>query len=282
MGFAYNTDIKVTAQHKISSSITEASGSAVDKVKALEAYYFTMNSLGQEFGWDRPEDHGGIVPRRIGLISQELMAVEPSLVRVMDWLGEDEDYYWIDYEALNALLIEAMKELNQRADAVKTQLGMSVDTYPSPAETTNFSPNYTIQSLTVDPVAGEEGNISTWTLTVDGAYQGLKIPFGLFGDVTWSDLSVPLDENGHPTNVLFPIDLDDERFADYDANADGFARGIFTFGAGENTAQVKIKYTLDNMTEPTETLTMKLMSPDSYNLPVDTSFTATATISDPS
>lgn len=283
MGFAYKKDIKWTAQHKTSASITPMQGSAVDKVKALETYYFTMNELGQHFGWDRPEDNGGVVPRRIGLISQELQAVEPSLVRVMDWLDSEEDYYWIDYEALNGLLLEAIKELNQRADAVKTQLGMSVDTYPTPAETTSFSPNVTVQSLTVDPVNGEEGNVSTWTLVVDGAYPGLKIPFGLFGDVTWDDLDVTIDEEGYPSSMLVKPDVNSEgaQAINYDPSVDGFARGIFSFDGTQNWCQVKIAYKLDNMTEPTETLTMKLMTPDSYGNPVN-QLTASATISDPS
>ena len=283
MGFAYKQDIKWSAQHKTSAGITPMQGSAVDKVKTLEAYYFTMNELGQEFGWDRAVDNGGVVPRRIGLISQELQAVEPSLVRVMDWLDTEEDYYWIDYEALNGLLLEAIKELNQRADAVKTQLGMSVDTYPTPAETTSFSPNVTVQSLTVDPVNGEEGNVSTWTLTVDGAYPGLKIPFGLFGDVTWDDLDVSLDEEGYPSSMLVKPDVNSEgaQAVNYDPSVDGFARGIFAFDGTQNWCQVRIAYKLDNMTEPTETLTMKLMTPDSYGNPVN-QLTASATISDPS
>ena len=282
MGFAYKSDIKWSAQHKVAQSITSMQGSAIDKVKALEAYYFTMNSLGQEFGWDRAEDNGGVVPRKIGLISQELMAIEPSLVRVMDWLDTDEDYYWIDYEALNGLLLEAVKELNQRADVVKTQLGLPIDTYPSPVETTEFNPNATVQTLSVDPVNGVEGNISTWTLTVDGAYQGLKIGFSLYGDVTWDDLDVTLDENEHPSSFLSKnINQELPEGETYDPSVEGFARGVFTFDGTSNTAQVSLKYALDNMVEPTESLIMKTHTIDSFGR-TQPELTATATISDPS
>ena len=282
MGFAYKTDLITSAQHKLAEAITPMQGSAVDKVKALEAYYFTFNEIAHNFGIDHPDVYP-VAPRRVGLISDELQAVEPSLVRVMDWLDTDEEYYWVDYESLNALLLEAMKELNQRADAIKTRLGLPVDTYPTPVETTGFSPNVTVQSLTVDPFQGVEGNISTWTLTVDGAYQGLRIAFGLFGDVTWDDIDVTLDENGHPSSMLCKPDVNDEgaQAAGYDPAVDGFARGIFAFDGTKNWCQVKIAYKLDNMTEPTETLTMKLMTPDSYGNAVP-EITASATISDPS
>ena len=63
-------------------------GSAVDKVKALQAYYFYYNEAGNLQGFDRPEDVGP-APRHLGLIAQELQAVEPSLVRPMTWLGDD-------------------------------------------------------------------------------------------------------------------------------------------------------------------------------------------------
>ena len=113
--WAERTDIKEAAQYRLSNSIAEATGSAVAKVKQLESYYFYFNEDGKAFGFDRPEDSpNGIQPKRIGLIAQELMAIEPSLVRKMDWLDlgpEDPEYYWVDYDAMYVLILDAMNEL---------------------------------------------------------------------------------------------------------------------------------------------------------------------------
>jgi len=99
---------------------------ALAKVKQMEAYYFYSNDLADYFGYDRVEE-GEQKPRRIGLIAQELEAIEPNLVERLEHLPTDEGqdgYYTINYAHLNALLIEAMKELDVRAEVVKTQLGL--------------------------------------------------------------------------------------------------------------------------------------------------------------
>ena len=93
-------------------------GSALAKVRQLESYYFHFNELGKAFGFGHVED-GGAEIRNIGLIAQELAAIEPSLVKPMDdeWTTyEDDTYYWVDYEALNVLCLDALNELNVKAD----------------------------------------------------------------------------------------------------------------------------------------------------------------------
>ena len=100
--------------------------SALAKVKQMESYYFYSNDLADRFGYDRVAE-GEQKPRRIGLIAQELMAIEPNLVEVLHHLPTDEGqdgYYTINYEHLNALLIEAMKELEARAAIAETQAGL--------------------------------------------------------------------------------------------------------------------------------------------------------------
>ena len=99
---------------------------ALAKVRQMEAYYFYSNEKADEFGYDRVEE-GEQKPRRIGLIAQELMAIEPNLVERLDHLPTDEGedgYYTINYEFLNALLIEAMKELEARAAIAESQAGL--------------------------------------------------------------------------------------------------------------------------------------------------------------
>ena len=99
---------------------------ALAKVKQMETYYFYSNDLADRFGYDRVEE-GEQKPRRIGLIAQELSAIEPNLVEILEHLPKDEGeggYYTINYEHLNALLIEAMKELEARAEVAATQAGL--------------------------------------------------------------------------------------------------------------------------------------------------------------
>ena len=99
---------------------------ALAKVKQMESYYFYSNDLADEFGYDRVEEDEQ-KPRRIGLIAQELAAIEPNLVERLEHLPTDEGedgYYTINYAHLNALLIEAMKELEARAVIAETQAGL--------------------------------------------------------------------------------------------------------------------------------------------------------------
>ena len=275
---AYFQDIKPLAQWALSDSIDNPMGSAMAKVRQLESYYFYMNSLGQEFGWDRAEDHGGIVPRRIGLISQELQAVEPSLVRVMDWLDTDEDYYWVDYEALNALLLDALNELNVRADAIKQQLGMSVtEQYANPqgipAQPTNLP---ALVSLSATPVNGTEGSQVTWTVTAQNAYEGMRVFFKLGGNCNIDDITPGEGLSLWNVNAHITAGNDIEG---YDPDVNGWARGHFVFGADTQTATFVMNYVNDNTIEGTETITMTLVE-DARFPNYDGSISATATVSD--
>jgi len=295
--FAYRMDILPAAQHRLANSIAEPTGSAVDKIKQLEAYYFYYNELGNDWGFDQPGiDYPEILdenvyangkPKRLGLIAQELQAVEPSLVRPMTWLGADaagegQDYYWIDYDALYILCLDAINELNARAEAAKAALGITpAETYPARPTSTTTSTPPSNWNLTVTPTTGPEGSQSVWTLTADGVADGTIVGFKLdgscnFKDITCSDPNVKLltyseeevwgtDENGE---VIWE---------DYDPTEQGWAAGIFTFSGGQ--AQVTLDYVLDDEIEGPETIIMTLRSPSSSRHNV-TPVSATATITD--
>lgn len=283
-GFAYGSDIQPAAQHVFSTSITYPTGSAVDKIKSLETYYFYMNQLGQDFGWDRPEDNGGQVPRKIGLIAQELALVEPSLVRVMDWLETDEDYYWVDYEALYVLCLDAINELNARAEAVKAQLGMAAETYPSAVVTTTVAASPSNHQLSVTPTVAPEGTSSVWTLTADNMPDGTVVGFKLFGTANISDITAA-ESVGLNTWSQESIDAELARaetegyvgLSKYDPDVDGWGFGKFEFLNGQ--AQVTLNYVLDNEAEGDETIIMKLMPMDSNKKGVP-ELSATATLTD--
>ena len=275
--WAYPIDIKPAAQHITSTSISEPTGSAVTKIKALEAYYFYTNSLAQTFGWDRPEDVGSVPPRRLGLIAQELQLVEPSLVRVMDWLESDEDYYWIDYEALYVLCLDAINELNARAEAAKVALNITpAETYPARVSTTTLVPSASNFQLSVTPTVSAEGSQSVWTLTADNAPDGLCVGFKISGDCNQNDITCSDDA------VLF-YTLDETEYIAgdddvFDPIVEGFAYGIFTFLNG--TAQVTLDYVLDTEAEGDETIIMTMKPGDSKGGPGPVNVSATATITD--
>ena len=291
-GWAFPTDIGPAAQWRLSSSISLPTGSAVDKVKALQAYYFYYNEAAHVQGFDRPDDVG-TAPKRLGLIAQELQAVEPSLVRPMTWLGEDAagegqgDYYWVDYDALYVLCLDAINELNARAEAAKVALGMTpAETYPARATTTTDAPKASNFQLSVTPTTGPEGSQSVWTLTADNAADGLMVGFKLMGscnhtDITCTDPAVKLftiaevefeqTETGQDGTV-YP------KFGEYSVPDMGWGNGIFTFSGGQ--AQVTLDYVLDNEAEGPETIEMTLVGPTSDNGDVPAGITVTATVTD--
>ena len=100
---------------------------ATNKVKQMEAYYFYSNDTADYYGYDRTDGTGYLPegsekPKRIGLVAQELLAIEPNLV---EQIPNIPGYYTINYPHLNAVLMEALKELDVRAEAAKTNLGLS-------------------------------------------------------------------------------------------------------------------------------------------------------------
>lgn len=294
-GWAFRTDIGPAAQWRLSSSISLPAGSAVEKVKALHTYYFYFNQLGQDFGFDTPEGGwpGGVLPRRMGLIAQELALVEPSLVRPMTWLGEDAagegegDFYWVDYDALYVLCLDAINELNARAEAAKVALGMTpAETYPARATSTTLAPKASNFQLSVTPTTGPEGSQSVWTLTADNAADGLKVGFKLMGscnhtDITCADEAVKLftiaESEFEQTGVgadgtVYP------KFGEYSVPDMGWGNGIFTFSGG--SAQVTLNYVLDSTAEGPETIEMTLFGPTSDGGDVPAGITVTATVTD--
>lgn len=292
-GWAFAADIKPTAQWKLASSISLPTGSAVDKVKALQSYYFYFNEDGHTFGFDRPEDFNGQSPKRIGLIAQELQAVEPSLVKPMTWLGEDAagegngDYYWVDYDALYVLCLDAINELNVRSEAAKVALGITpAETYPAKATTTTDAPKASNFQLSVTPTSGPEGSQSVWTLTADNAADGLMVGFKLMGSCNHKDITCA-DENVYLFTIAekeFEETVVGEdgnvypKFGEYSVPHYGWGNGTFTFSGGQ--AQVTLDYVLDNEAEGPETIEMTVVGPTSDKGDVEPGVTATATVTD--
>ena len=78
--------------------------SALDKVKALTGYYFKENDLARSFGYDNEE-------RQVGVSAQEVESVLPEVVTEAPF---NSDYKSVWYDKLVPLLIEAIKELDDK------------------------------------------------------------------------------------------------------------------------------------------------------------------------
>jgi len=281
MAFSYLINRKWAGDPRFTNHIGPT-GSALAKVKQLESYYFYFNELGQSFGYGQVEE-GGTPVRQVGLIAQELMAIEPSLVKVMDeaWAEfENEDYYWVDYEALQILCLDALNELNERADNIKTQLNMPVETYPeiySGPMPQLPSPNYSITGINVNPVNAAEGTTVTWNLTGTSLPEGLPVFFKLTGTFNYLDIShvsVGTEDRSN-LNLWTDADAEDTGLLKSDC---GDAFGVFMVDS-TGSASITMKYIKDNLAEGDETIIMTLWPKDGFGVATG-ELSTTATITD--
>ena len=277
MSYAYKMNIKFAGDSRF-ATVQNPSGSAVDKINQLETYYFHWNALGNDLGFGRVPE-GVSAPRQIGLIAQELQAVEPSLVTTMPNI-EDTDYYRIDYTALNVLVLDALNELNARADVIKERLGMSVETYPERVNASySPAPSYTINSITATPVNGVEGTDVTWRINGQGVPAGLIVPFRFDGNFNHNDITIPEQADGASVFKLDPtIVYEDGTNQATDIDEEGILNGIVVWG-NEDYMDIKLHYVSDNTLEGTEEIIMSLKSKDSLQNTLP-NLTATGTISD--
>ena len=265
--YAYKVDIKPTAQHRLSSSIVESSGSAVDKIKAVETVWYKFNELGGQMGF--PLDS-----TEMGLIAQDLMAVEPALVRPMWWLGSDaagpgESFYFIDYACLNVLVLDAMNELNARAEAAKIQLGMTPDTLATRATSTTLPPAASNFQLSVTNTTTDGVNRSVWTLTADNAVDGLVCGFKISGNCNLANFT-----SNERVRIYYMSDellLSDETIAEgFNPTLEGRCFGTFVFDEDENgnvSAEAVLDYTIDTELTGAQNITMTMKEGDSKNGP---------------
>ena len=79
---------------------------ALEKVLELSGYYFKENKLAKELGYDNDK-------RQVGVNAQEVLDVLPEVVTEAPI---DNKYLTVWYEKLIPLLIEAIKELNQKLE----------------------------------------------------------------------------------------------------------------------------------------------------------------------
>ena len=85
--------------------------SALDKIKAINGVTYDWNDLAKS------ELQHADDTRQIGVIAQEIQAVQPELVKT-----RDTGYLAVDYEKLSAVLIEAVKELTAKVESLEAKL----------------------------------------------------------------------------------------------------------------------------------------------------------------
>jgi hypothetical protein len=94
---------------------------ALDKVMALNGYYFTVNDRAKELGYTDEA-------QQVGISAQEVEAVLPEVVTdaaINSNIPEDQerDYKTVHYDRMVPLLIEAIKEQQKQIDELKAKLG---------------------------------------------------------------------------------------------------------------------------------------------------------------
>ena len=90
---------------------------ALDKVMELDGIYYRSNELAEQFGYDKKDRH-------IGVIAQQVKKHFPEIIRQAPFDADGdkgasltgENYITVQYEKLVAILIEAIKELNDKVN----------------------------------------------------------------------------------------------------------------------------------------------------------------------
>ena len=84
---------------------------ALEKLRTLNGFYYEANEVAQALGYD--------VKREVGVSAQQVQAV---LSEIVVPAPIDEKYWTVRYERLSALIIEAIKELADQVDEIKSKL----------------------------------------------------------------------------------------------------------------------------------------------------------------
>ena len=102
---------------------------AIDKIKAIETFYFKENEKASEFGFNNKK-------RQLGISAQSVKAVVPEVITMaaFDMLDislngvketvskSGENYLSLDYSKLVTLLIEGIKEQQKQIDELKNEI----------------------------------------------------------------------------------------------------------------------------------------------------------------
>jgi len=103
---AYSTTI---SDKRLKSNITKIS-KALDKVGKINGVTFVRDNTGE---------------KAAGIIAQEVMEVLPEAIKTqalpLQTGDHDKEYYAVEYDAVTGLLVEAVKELKERVEALESK-----------------------------------------------------------------------------------------------------------------------------------------------------------------
>ena len=94
-------------------------GNALYKVSQLNGYYFTENAKAEEFGYNNKKLQVGVSAQEVQAVLPEVVAPAPFDVDGNDISKSGENYITVRYEKLVPLLIEAIKELTAKVEALE-------------------------------------------------------------------------------------------------------------------------------------------------------------------
>ncbi len=101
---------------------------ALAKTLSLHGVTYNANDVAASFGYTNKEKQVGLLAQDVKAVLPEVIAPAPFDVKVVD--GKEvsksgEDYITVKYEKIVALLVEAIKELNDKVESLESQLGGS-------------------------------------------------------------------------------------------------------------------------------------------------------------
>ncbi len=100
------------------STTTSSDEKLKDNIRVVEDSIGKLKQLrGVEFEWKKDGKSSA------GVIAQDVEKVLPQAVKTVEDLNTQEPYKTVNYDALHALLIEAVKELSARVESLEAKLG---------------------------------------------------------------------------------------------------------------------------------------------------------------
>jgi hypothetical protein len=101
---------------------------ALAKTLALHGVTYNANEVAESFGYTNKETQVGLLAQDVQAVLPEVVVPAPFDLTVKD--GKEvsksgEDYMTVKYEKIVALLVEAIKELNDKVESLEAQLGGS-------------------------------------------------------------------------------------------------------------------------------------------------------------
>jgi hypothetical protein len=100
---------------------------ALEKVNSLSGFKYVENDLAKELGYSNDKQQVGLSAQQIQAVLPEAVSLAPIDMDTDEHTGEitsksGENYLTVDYSKLVPLMVEAIKELTQEVESLKTKL----------------------------------------------------------------------------------------------------------------------------------------------------------------